>query len=49
MQLKMPDNLEILRISNCKIGWKVTQELLDYIKLKSYLKKLDLIKANLNE
>ena len=45
----MPDNLEGLRISHCKMNWKVTLELMNAIKSRSFLKRLELIKVNLNE
>lgn len=44
-----PENLEVLRLSHCRINWKITKELLDNLKVRSYLRKLELVKANLNE
>ena len=46
---KLPENLEMLRLSHCKINWKTTQMLLETFTSRCYLKKLELVKANLNE
>jgi len=45
---KMPENLEHLRISHCKINWRTTQELLETIKQRCFLKKLELIEIKMN-
>jgi len=46
---RQPESLEVLRLSHCKMNWKITKQLLENLKTKSYLRKLELVKANLNE
>jgi len=45
---KLPNHLEELRIIDCKIPYKVSEELVNEIVFKSQLTKLALVKANLN-
>ena len=45
---KRPENLESLRISHCKMNSTITKELLDNIRKRCFLRKLELVKVNLD-
>ena len=45
---KIPNNLEELRIENCKIERTITSELIDKINHRCYLEKLGLVNANIS-
>jgi hypothetical protein len=49
LKKRPPENLEMLRMSHCKIDWKTSLFLLETLqKSGKYLKKLELVSANLN-
>ena len=48
LRKKVPQNLDSLRISHCKMNLHDTHHLLNTIKTRCNLKTLDLIKVNLN-
>lgn len=45
----IPHNLEELKLINCKIHASTTYQLLETLNERSYIRKLALVKANLNE
>lgn len=48
LQRARPLNLDELHLYFCRINWQVTQQLLELLKEKTLLKRLSLVKANLN-
>jgi Ran GTPase-activating protein (RanGAP) involved in mRNA processing and transport len=50
LKKKPNEQLEDLRLSHCRINWKTTQQLLTTLSTqRCFLRKLQLVKANLNE
>jgi hypothetical protein len=49
LKKKMPENLEHLRISNCKINWETSTALVTTINEKCFLKKLELVDIKMND
>jgi len=48
LERKSPNNIQELRLSNCKLTRNVTEELLDTLTIECQLKKLSLINANIS-
>ena len=49
LERKSPNNIQELRLSNCKLTRNVTEELLDTLTIECQLKKLSLINANISD
>jgi len=50
LKKRHPENLETLRLSHCKINWQYTNKLVNSVQKNGrFLKKLELVKVNLNE